>query len=125
MFPARVNQSLLALRRQNQQIKLLYTIGWDLIFVNSSTYIQRERSRITRSKTSQALQEFQCSRDCFFFSFPRTVRQWNCLPDETVSCNTVTLFASSSQIFVFISTIVREKKKEDMIAASLVKFHHL
>lgn len=65
----RANLPLLVVRCPNQWLKLLYMIRNDFVLINSSKYIQRKISCIAHNKDSQVLQEYRCSKDCFFSSF--------------------------------------------------------
>ena len=79
-------------RRKNQRLSLLYKIHNNTLTVPSENYLvfnnsttrqgQKNNFRILRSNTEIHRQSY----------FPRTVKDWNALPQDVKECNTLTAF---------------------------------
>jgi hypothetical protein len=80
-------------RRKTNRLCMLYKIKNGLIDIDSHQYIQSNDSR-TRGK--DRLYQKRMSSEAFGNSFfPKTIRDWNQLPANTTSANTVEGFRSA------------------------------
>ncbi|CAN7994519.1 unnamed protein product [Ixodes pacificus] len=53
-------------------------------------FIKPHLSRITRNKHTRTIEEHRFNKECFKNSyFPRTIREWNKLPENVVKSKTV------------------------------------
>jgi hypothetical protein len=84
----------LEVRREHQRLMMLYKIRNGLVAVDGKQYLNPVY-RQTRHSHSQAYIIPQSSADYHRFSFfPRTVRQWNALPESTVNAPSLDTFRS-------------------------------
>ena len=85
--------SSLEQRRQASRLNMLFKISNDYVKVQTDELHQlEERARRTNSK---AFKRITCSSDVKSNSFiPRTIREWNSLPEEIVSAPSVKAFSS-------------------------------
>ncbi len=81
-------------RRKNQRLTMMYKIHHGLVALDPSPYITRihGNSRATH-QLAYAVPASNTEYHQFTF-FPRTVREWNCLPANVVSAPTLPAFKS-------------------------------
>ena len=83
--------SSLAQRRKNARLGMMYKITNNLVKVKCKNLVkQPTRSRRTHSQTYNRI---VCKTEARLQSFfPKTIREWNGLPEEAVSAGTVDTF---------------------------------
>ena len=88
----------LAERRRTQRLTFFYKIIHDLVAVPAdSLHIQRNQ-RNQRHAHSKSVKVISCTTDIYKNSFvPRTILDWNALPEETVNAKKVEEFKSALQ----------------------------
>ena len=83
----------LKLRRERRRIEMLYKMNNNLVEINKHNLLPKtSRSRHTNSLAfliPRSATEYH--RNSFF---PRTIKRWNSLPEETVTVNSLTAFKS-------------------------------
>lgn len=93
----------LSSRRKTKRLKLIFMILNDLVFIDKASYITPHQSRISRNKHSRHIQEYRYNKECFKNSFfPRTIREWNSLPESMVACQDAEKLFSSLSVFLGI-----------------------
>ena len=82
-------------RRAKARVTLLYKITYSLVAIPLLGYLQPLAHGRTRSTHVHHYQRFSTRTNYYKFSFfPRTVIQWNALPNDLVTSNTLDLFKS-------------------------------
>ena len=79
-------------RRREARLALLFKVVHGLVAIPHEGHIKKHRGR-TRAKNSHKLQVFAPNTDTFKYSFfPRTVKDWNNLDNDTVNASTLDTF---------------------------------
>ena len=84
----------LAVRRKNARLAMLYKIQNDLVKIDRGKYLEPKCHRFpTRKENSHAFVVPTSDRDYHKYSFfPRTIREWNVLPESIVRSGTIDAF---------------------------------
>lgn len=86
----------LAHRRREQRLVFLYKILNDLVALPTDTLDLSYNTRVQRRTNSKPLKLVTCQTDIFKNSFiPKTVKDWNSLPETCVNAKTVLEFKSA------------------------------
>ena len=84
----------LAQRRKQSRLNLLYKIKHGISIIDPNQYLL-DPTFISRSDHSQKIRRWQCSTDCFKYSFfPRTIVDWNSLPASVVEASSLESFTN-------------------------------
>lgn len=76
---------LLSTRRKIIRLKLLYNIYSGNTGIDTNIYIKQPHYHSKRRDNSRKIRPYQCRIKVFKFSFfPRTIEEWNLLPDDIV-----------------------------------------
>ena len=94
----------LSCRRKVKRLKFLYNLIHNRIGLNFNDYLKYNDSRATRRKHENFLREFQCKKYILKYDFfPRTVRDWNSLPQCVTSLDTYDCFSRALEDILYIS----------------------
>ena len=81
---AKLEWDSLSLRRQERRLLVLHKALHGHLSI-PATKILRPTTRPSRSSNDRTFQQFQTRKDCFKYSFPRTIVDWNKLPYHIIS----------------------------------------
>lgn len=82
-------------RRKISRLKFIFNLLNNNFNLDYSNYLHFNTSRPTRNKHCKSFTEIRCRTDCFKYScFPRTIHEWNLLPQEIVSTDCVLSFTA-------------------------------
>ena len=88
-----INMDHLALRRQTHRLTILYKITNNYIDINKQEYLHYANTPRTRNTHNQKYETSTPSSDAHKYSFfPRTICDWNSLPEHIVNANTTDTF---------------------------------
>ncbi|CAB4037319.1 Hypothetical predicted protein, partial [Paramuricea clavata] len=80
-----LNWESLEVRRKKARLTLLYKLSRNLVDVETNNYLLVNNETRTRGSHSFKYRVPKTTKDVFKFSFfPRTIREWNLLPEEIV-----------------------------------------
>ena len=97
-------------RRTKQRLAMFYKIHHGLVAVDKDKYIKHS-SRVSRHSHNQAYEIPKTGPDYYKFSFfPRTINDWNRLPQSVIDSKTLTLF--KMLLFNLMKKIVHVKTKK-------------
>ena len=90
----------LAERRRILRLSMFYKMQNQLVAIDPAQYLTSKNHQApTRCENTQAFHNPQCSRDYYRMSFfPRTVRDWNCLPEESIRAKSAEVFKNLMQL---------------------------
>jgi hypothetical protein len=82
-------------RRREARLALFYKVVNGLVAVDKDEYLQQGDTR-TRAKNSMKFKQMKVSTQIFQNSFfPRTIPEWNILPEDTIKCGSVESFRAA------------------------------
>ena len=81
-------------RRRVPRLSMFYKIQNQLVAIDPAKYLTSKNRKLpTRRENSQAYSIPSSTRDYYLMSiFPRTVREWNCLPEDTIKAPSLSAF---------------------------------
>lgn len=83
-------------RRKISRLKFLFLLYHNRLNVNARAFIQPFLSRTSRNRHSHNLLSYQTRTNLFKYSFfPRTISDWNSLPENIVSLESASAFESA------------------------------
>ncbi len=92
----------LHIRRQAHRLTLMYKITNNNIDIDPHTYLHSTNNQRTRNTHNQTYQTYYANTDAYKHSyFPRTIRDWNRLPQHILNSNTIDSF--TKQIHMHLS----------------------
>ena len=81
-------------RRKKDRLVMCYKIHNDRTGIDTVKYL-KPLGRVSRHANNQAYEVPFALTDYYKFSyFPRTIREWNVLPNETVNASSLTAFTN-------------------------------
>ena len=91
-----LNWESLEVRRKKARLTLLYKFFRSLVDVETNNYLLVNNETRTRGSYSYKYRVPQTTKDVFKFSFfPRTIREWNLLPEEIVCSENLLQFRNN------------------------------
>ena len=97
----------LSLRRHKLRLLHLYKIYHQLTFFPSAPVIPRQVRYNSRSINSKALNPIQTkSKQTYYSFFPRTITEWNSLPNDIVSKTTSVSFSNALKLHLKLFNII-------------------
>ena len=95
---AELDWDTLKLRRQAARLTLLYKVTSDQAAITALKFLTPV-ARPTRHNNSKAFQRPRAKKDCYKNSFfPRTISEWNVLPETTCKLNNTHQFQAHEQV---------------------------
>lgn len=83
-------------RTKYERLKFFFQIIHNFIKINKSDYFEISTNESSRHRHSMFIRNPTVRNDCFKFSFfPRTIKEWNMLPDSAVSSTSLNAFLES------------------------------
>ncbi len=97
-----INMNPIHIRRQAQRLTLMYKITNNYIDIDRHTYLHSTSNQRTRNTHNHTYQTYYANIDSYKNSyFPRTIRNWNRLPQYILNSNTRDFF--TKQIHMHLS----------------------
>ncbi len=91
----------LHIRRQAHRFTLMYKITNNHIVIDPHTYLHIPNNQRTRNTHNQTYQTYYANTDAYKYSyFPRTIRDWNRLPQRIWNSNTIDSFTKQTHMHV-------------------------
>ena len=88
-----INMDHLTLRRQAHRLTIMYKITNNHIDIDKQEYLHHANTHRTRNTHNQKYITYHANTDCYLHSyFPRTIRDWNSLPQHITAANTTATF---------------------------------
>ncbi len=88
-----INMELLNVRRQARRLTLMYKITNTHIDIDQQAYLHNANSQRTRNTHTHKYQTYHTNTDAYKHSyFPRTIHDWNILPQLILDCGTIDSF---------------------------------
>jgi len=88
-----INMDFLHVRRQTHRLTLMYKITNNYIDIDPHVYLHNANNQRTRNTHNQKYQIYHTNTDAYKHSFfPRTIRDWNRLPQHIINCTTLDSF---------------------------------
>ena len=88
-----INMDPLTLRRQAHRLTMLYKITNNQIDINKHEYLDHANTYRTRNTHNHKYHTLSASSDAYKHSFfPKTIIDWNSLPEHIVNANTPDTF---------------------------------
>ncbi len=97
-----INMDPLHIHRQAHRLTLMYKITNNYIDIDPHTYLHSTNNQRTRNTHNQIYQTYYANTDSYKHSyFPRTIRDWNRLPQHILNSSTIDSF--TKQIHMHLS----------------------
>ena len=88
-----IHMDLLTLRRQAHRLTIMYKIANNKIDINTHEFLQHSNTHNTRNTHTHKYLTLHSTSELYRHSyFPRTIRDWNSLPQEIIDTNTTETF---------------------------------
>ena len=96
----RVGQTL-EQRRTFFRLTLLYKVSHDLLGIDVDFYLSRQNESTTRGSHYFKYMQYRATKNAYFYSyFPRTIREWNALPETIVEADSLARFQSGMRDYL-------------------------
>jgi hypothetical protein len=90
----------LEMRRRKARLTTMYKLSHDLVDIDSSKFLIHSFENRTRRSHQFKFRIPYANKDVFKYSFfPRTIADWNCLPEEIVTSRSLDSFKSNLAAF--------------------------
>ncbi len=100
-----INMDPLHIRRQTQRLTLMYKITNNYIDIDPYTYLHSTNYQRTRNTHNQTYQTYYANTDSYKYSyFPRTIRDWNRLPQSILNSNTIDSLLHKTNTHALVTT---------------------
>lgn len=87
-------------RRRVARLKFLYLLRGNFFNINTGLYLTKRSARTLRSSHNEQLTTLQARINTFKYSFfPRTIEEWNSLPQHITQTDSVSLFEKSIHLY--------------------------
>lgn len=86
------------------RLKIIYQLIYNLLYIDSTRYLSKSKTRQTRFKHTQRLQSCSFSTECVRFFLLET-SEWNSLPSQIIYCPTLETFLQSVESHLFASQV--------------------
>ncbi len=94
-----INMDPLHIRRQAHRLTLMYKITNNYIDIDPHTYLHSTNNQRTRNTHNQTYQTYYANTDAYkHLYFPRTIRDWNRLPQHILNSNTIDSFTKQTHM---------------------------
>ena len=99
--------AMLETRRRQSRLTFMYKLTYGLIDIDSREYLIQHSESHTRGSHQFKFCMPYANKDVFkFLFFPKTIADWNCLPEAIVSSTSLEIFKYRLSAFVKIYSCI-------------------